>query len=116
MDLFDLIESDKAARDAGMRSVAQHADESRARWTDIAFDWICKYAEQNSVFISEECTSAAMAAGIPSPPDDRAWGHPFQRASRELIIKKIGYGISNRRHQSPTIKWNSLHPNFWRTS
>lgn len=114
MDLFDLIERDVAARDISIADVAKHADENRPRWTDRAYDWICKYAEQHSTFISEECTADAMASGLPAPHDDRAWGHPFQRASRDLIIKKIGYGTSNRRHQSPTIKWQSMHQNFWR--
>lgn len=114
MDLFDLIESDRAARDAGIASVAAHADENEPRWTDTAYDWICKYAAEHSTFISEECTAAAIAAGIPAPHDDRAWGHPFRRASQELVIKRIGFGISNRRHQSPTPRWQSMHANFWR--
>lgn len=116
MDLFDLIAEDRIARDAGMASAAEHANESTSRWTDLAFNWICKYAEENSTFISEECTAAAIAAGIPRPTDDRAWGQPFRKASYELIIKKIGYGISNRRHQSPTPRWQSMHRNFWRAA
>lgn len=115
-DLFDFIEVDQAARDAGMSSVAQHADQDHPRWTDLAFKWICKYAEDNSTFISEECTAAAIASGLPRPADDRAWGQPFRKASYELIIKKIGYGISNRRHQSPTPRWQSMHKNFWRAA
>lgn len=116
MELFDLIQKDREERKFGIECSARHADENSPRWTDQAYDWICKYAETHSVFISEECTRAAMEAGLPSPTDDRAWGHPFQRASRDLIIKKIGYGISNRRHQSPTPKWQSMHRNFWRAA
>jgi hypothetical protein len=116
MDLFDFIEHDLAQRDAGMNSVATHADENCPRWTDMAFDWICKYAAEHSTFISEECTAAAMDAGLPAPTDDRAWGRPFRKASHELVIKKIGYGTSNRRHQSPTPKWQSMHKNFWRAA
>ncbi len=115
-DLFDLIEADKTARDVAISTVAAHADENSPRWSEIAFKWICKYAAENSTFISEECTEAAMQAGITRPADDRAWGYPFQRAAKELIIKKIGYGISNRRHQSPTPRWQSMHKNFWRTA
>ena len=115
MDLFELATA-LAERDAGIEQVAKHADECSARWTDRAFDWICKYAAENSTFISEECTAAATRSGLPSPPDDRAWGHPFRRASHELIIKRIGYGVSNRRHQSPTPRWQSMHKNFWRNA
>lgn len=115
MDLFELIATDTAARDAGITSAAKHADEDCPRWTDRAYDWICKYAAEHSTFISEECTAAAMASGLPAPGDDRSWGHPFRRASHDLIIKRIGYGTSNRRHQSSTPLWQSMHSNFWRT-
>lgn len=114
MDMFELVEKDKSARNAGITRVAEHADEIEPRWTDRAYDWICRYAAEHSTFISEECTAAAIEAGIPAPHDDRAWGHPFRRASYDLIIKRIGYGISNRRHQSPTPRWQSMHSNFWR--
>ena len=116
MDLFDLIEQDRAGREAGLSSVARHADENCPRWTDMAFNWICKYAAENSTFISEECTAAAIEAGVPEAHDSRAWGHPFRRASRELIIKRIGYGTSNRRHQASTPLWQSMHKNFWRAA
>ncbi|MDB5550830.1 MAG: hypothetical protein JWL86_814 [Rhizobium sp.] len=116
MELFDLIEKDVAEREAGMDRVARHADENCPAWSDQAYDWIKSYSADHSTFISEECTAAAMASGLPTPPDARAWGHPFRKASHDLIIKRIGFGISNRRHQSPTPRWQSMHPNFWRTT
>lgn len=115
MELFDLI-TDSAARDAGMDSAVRHADENCPAWSDQAYAWIEKYSAEHSTFISEECTAAAIASGLPTPTDRRAWGHPFRMASKDGVIKRIGFGISNIRHQSPTPRWQSMHPNFWRKS
>jgi len=115
MDLFDLAEA-VAARDAAIASVAQHANEAVPDWTEQAYRWICLYAEAHPEFISEHCTAAAHAAGIPVPHDSRAWGQPFKRAAHDLIIVKAGYGISNRRHRSPTPLWKSMHANHRRQS
>lgn len=116
MELFDLITSDVIARNAGMDRSARHADENCPAWTEQAYAWIKNYSADHPTFISEECTAAAEKAGLPSPTDARAWGHPFRRASHDMIIKRIGFGISNRRHQSPTPRWQSMHPNFWRAT
>jgi hypothetical protein len=99
--------SAKAERDTGMGQVAEHADETCHTWTVLAYQWIITYALAHREFISEDCTSAALAAGIPAPHDDRAWGAPFARAARQKIIIRIGYGVSKRRHLSPTPLWRS---------
>lgn len=97
----------EAERDAAMASVAKHADEACHRWQVLAFQWIITYALAHREFVSEDCTAAAEAAGIPKPPDTRAWGAPFARAARQKIIVRIGYGVSKRRHLSPTPLWKS---------
>ena len=53
-------------------------------------------------------TAEADRMGYGSPADDRAWGPIFQRAARNKVIQRIGYGISKRRHLSPTPLWRSL--------
>lgn len=106
MDLFTHAEA-KVARDEAMSRVAKHADESCHRWSVLAFQWVLTYALAHREFVSEDCTAAAMEVGIPKPPDDRAWGAPFARAARQNIIKRIGYGVSKRRHLSPTPLWQS---------
>lgn len=106
MDLFSHAQA-KAERDAAMASVAKHADEACPRWCDLAFDWVKTYALAHREFISEDCTAAADAAGIPKPHDTKAWGVPFKRAAKQKIIVRIGYGVSKRRHLSPTPLWQS---------
>lgn len=105
-DLFSYATA-KAERDTAMASVAKHADVIVFRWCDLAFGWVKTYALAHREFISEDCTAAAEAAGIPVPPDTRAWGVPFARAARQNIIRRIGYGVSRRRHLSPTPLWQS---------
>lgn len=108
MDLFTHAEAiAKADRDDAMARAADHADDAWPHWCELAFSWIKTYALAHREFISEECTAAAQSAGIPAPPDDRAWGIPFKRASKQKIIVRIGYGVSKRRHLSPTPLWQS---------
>lgn len=101
-------EQARAARDAGIDRASGRAERVEPGWAERAFDWIVGYAKANKTFISEDCTAAAVESGLPAPPDARAWGGPFQRASREQIIRRIGYGTSKRRHLSPTPLWESL--------
>ena len=58
--LLDYIEA-RTARDLGITSAADHADDVIPGWTDIAFQWIKTYALAHSEFISEDVTEAAEA-------------------------------------------------------
>jgi hypothetical protein len=91
-------------RDAGMTRAADHAEREHEGWQALAYAHIVTYARTHAQFVSEECTSAAT---IPAPPDTRAWGHPFRMAAKDGVIVRDGYGISARRHLSPTPLWRS---------
>lgn len=104
--LFTYAEA-KAERDTAMASVAKHADEACPHWGAMAFDWIKTYALAHREFISEDCTAAAEAAGIPKPRNTKSWGGPFMRAAHQKIIVRVGYGVSKRRHLSPCPLWAS---------
>lgn len=95
-------------RDVGIQRAIDHAETIEPDWGERAYQWIRGYAMHCRQFISEECTALAAKSGIESPADPRAWGHPFKRAAREGVIQKVGYGISNNRHRSPTPLWRSL--------
>ncbi len=103
--LFDYAES-RAARDAGIRRAADHAEESSRGWNDRAYEMLRRYARHNSRFISENCTSWAADRGFVTV-SPRAWGHVFRRAAKDGIIVRIGSGTSLRRHCSPTPLWSS---------
>lgn len=107
MNLAFDFEAAKAARDAGMAAAIDHAETVEPDFGAQALAWILSYARTHARFISEEVTDAAAAAGLQSPTDPRAWGAPFQRAARLGVIRKDGFGISKRRHLSPTPLWVS---------
>lgn len=100
--------SRRAQRDAGMTQAIQHAERVELDWPDLAYAFLIRYARTHATFISEEATAEADRLGYGSPADDRAWGGVFLRASRAGLIRRIGYGISQRRHLSPTPLWRSL--------
>lgn len=96
-------------RDRGIRQAIEHAETVVPDWSEIAYRWIVQYAREHrgQRFISEDVTDAAREAGISSPTDSRAWGHPFRKAAKAGIIKRVGYGVSARRHLSPTPMWEA---------
>lgn len=97
----------RAQRDAGMSQALTAAERRDEEWPELAYGFLCRYARTHATFISEEATAEADRLSYGSPTDPRAWGHVFQRAARANVITKIGYGISQRRHLSPTPLWES---------
>ena len=98
----------RAARDAGMTQALQRAERVDDEWPELAYEFLVGYARTHAQFISEEATAEADRLGYGSPADGRAWGAIFKRAARDEVIQRIGYGISQRRHLSPTPLWRSL--------
>lgn len=90
------------ARDAGMAQAHDHAEEVDTTWPQRAYAHLLEYAHSHAQFISHDVTD-----GCPSPTTQKAWGAIFTKAVREGVIEKIGYGISDRRHCSPTPLWQS---------
>lgn len=105
--MTDLFTYARSERDIGITRAGDAAERNEQGWSDRAYQWICRYARENQKFISEDCTDAAAAVGLISPADPRAWGGPFKKASRNRIIVRAGFGVSKRRHLSPTILWAS---------
>lgn len=101
------FEAARAARDSGIQRAADHADSDTPGWGEVALSFLERYARENEQFISEECTQVADRLGYGSPTDSRAWGAVFLKASRKGLIERIGYGVSKRRHLSPTPLWRS---------
>ncbi len=102
------LQQARDARDAGMSRAIQHAERIDDEWPDIAMGFLIRYARTHDLFISEEATAEAERLGYGSPADDRAWGGVFKRAARDGIIARAGFGISKRRHLSPTPLWRSM--------
>lgn len=99
-----------AARDAGIKLAADHADAVSDRWTDRAFVWFRDFAKQHREFTTEQVRITATANGFPPPPDKRSWGYVAQRAAKAGIVVKNGYApsVTKDGHGHPISVWRSL--------
>jgi hypothetical protein len=96
-----------AERDEGMANATAGADAQCPNWSDLALEWLRTYARDHASFISEQATDAARNWGLVEPSNPKAWGGVFKRAARDGVIQRDGFGVSNRRHRSPTPLWRS---------
>lgn len=93
MDLFDHQPSAQQLADEGMKRAADHADavQPEPKWTDQAYAFFLRYAEKNTLFMTEDVRVWSYQNGLPHPPDGRAWGHVTVRAKKERIIQTDHY-------------------------
>ena len=75
--------------DQAGEACAAKAEELRADFREKAFAFIRNYAAANARFTGEDCTNAAICAGI-RPHDARAFGPVYARAIRDGVMKVIG--------------------------
>lgn len=109
---FDDYEA-RVKRDAAIASVAAHADENVHGWTTQAYALVVLYAALRREFIAEECAEFAYGQGLKRDGiDPRAWGKVYKSAAKTGVIRKKGYGVSQKRNNSPTVLWASCHPKF----
>jgi len=112
LDLFSpAIQAERIARDRGMATAAAHAGRVHSDWSDRAFDFFRDHVatlDRRARFMAEDVRAAAEAAGMPAPPDARAWGAVTSRAARERIIKRVGYGPQRSAgcHMAPKSIWS----------
>lgn len=95
--------------DAAIKQAADHADAVVAEWTNSAYDHLVRYARENRYFKTEDVRLAAHKAGLPKPPDARAWGAVMRRAVAQNVVTKLGFGVSTepQAHMRPAAVWQS---------
>lgn len=102
-----------AARDTGIALAVDHAEREHCGWSGAAFDilatFAAKAARSGETFTSEQVRAYADERGLPAPPDGRAWGSVFLRASRAKMIEHAGFDTSTnpRRGDTPIKKWRA---------
>lgn len=93
-------------RDIGMAQAEAHAERISPQWSLDAYAFLLDFAcRHDGTFTSEDVRRAAPAeldCGVP-----KAWGPVFLRAARAGVIAKVGYGIAQQRHASPTVLWRA---------
>ena len=93
----------------GMGRALDRAERAVPRWGDLAFDRIVTYAKAHETFCGWMVVkAAALDPNFPQPENEKAWGAPMQRASRERVIERIGIAKDPNRHGNPIPLWRSL--------
>lgn len=106
-------EAMKYARDAandGMKRALDHAESDVPGWTELALEFVRRYAERNEYFPWYFITMAAeQDKNFPAPEGGQSWGGINRRAQNLGIIEKSDRTMSHpRRHASETRVWRSL--------
>lgn len=95
------------AAQAGAQAAINHAASVIIDWPQHAMAWLTKVALRGQPFMAEDVWTEAEAAGLPSPPDRRAWGAVFSRAAKSGFIKRVGFAPMKQRHchANPKSVW-----------
>lgn len=92
------------ARAEGMRAATDHAG---AEWKNEAYTFLIGFAKAHPVFCGEDVSDAHIAAGLPQPPDLRAWGGLYRRAVHDRVIEHMDNNGWSRRRASPCPRYRS---------
>lgn len=81
-----------------------------ANWTHRAFAALEHYARTHREFMGEDVRQwAHHDAGLPMPPDGRAWGFVIVRGLKEGLYECVGYRKTRipPAHATPRAIWRS---------
>lgn len=94
----------------GMERAVDHADAVEEDWSERAFKAFRRFAESNTMFMSEDVRVWAYQQGLTHPPDGRAWGSVAVRAQRERVIAVDHYANTKVKpaHATPRAVYRSL--------
>jgi hypothetical protein len=94
-----------ARRDDGIQRAVDHAEAEEPGWCDLAFGFLQAFAQEAAEpFLAEAVVEAAYGI-VPPPPDGRAWGGIFQKASRRQVIRRVGYAPARTSNASAKPLW-----------
>lgn len=103
------VSAARVLRDAGMETAVRHADAVVDGWSERAYQFLLDFigANPRRRFMAEDVRADAEAAGLPLPPDNRAWGAVIAKAAKRKLIRRIGFGpqTSITCHCSPKSIW-----------
>ena len=106
-NLFDVAE---ARRDLGIERVGNRADRVEPAWRERAAGLIRQFSNERACgqpFLIEDVVPFARSAGLPDPPDGRAWGSAVQSAKRRGYIVSCGFRRARTSNLSPKVLWRA---------
>lgn len=100
--------AERLARE-GMDRSLDRANRETPDWSDLALDYLRRYARQHREFPGWFVTdSAALDPNFPAPANSRAWGGVWKRAKKEGIVVPSGRWMAHpKRHGCPCVIWRS---------
>lgn len=75
----------------GMTRAVDHADRIEPGWSERAYRMLLQYAASHFEFMTEDVRTWAHDAGLPQPPDSRAWGAVTLRAVKARLLIRDRY-------------------------
>lgn len=106
--LFNFAESSCRA-EVGMKRALKKANKDNHDWEEKAMAKLIEFIHINSgnFFCEDVRAYAACDDNFPLPDNNRVWGPIIQKAAREGLIKRIGYGpVSNiNANNTPASIW-----------
>ena len=103
----------KARGEAGAQRAADHADRIDPGWQDRALEMLREYLKVRETFLEKRFLGeefrgwATEIFGLDEPPDARAFGAVFKRASRDGLIESVGFAPANSSNRSPKTLWRA---------
>lgn len=107
LDIFRARE----AKNDGIQQAIDHANYLMPNWSNDAYSLLIKFLSVHvGTFMAEEVRSYAAMIDFPLPPHARAWGGVMQRAAKEGLIQRVGYGkVKNvKAHQANAAIWRQV--------
>lgn len=100
----------REARDEGIRRAISHATKLDPVWREQALAHLRAFSLLHAYVMCEQVRAVAEAAGLPPPPDKRAWGQIMVDGKRAKLVTKLGYVTATdpRVHCNPVGYWKSL--------
>lgn len=98
-------------RDQGIAKAEYSALCKNEDWYRKAFDILNLYiALHSDPFLAEDVRNFAEGQKLEIPPSKRAWGSVFLKASKNGVIRKVGYARTSnpKAHKTPATLWEAI--------
>ena len=96
------------AKRIGMLLSEDNANLRTPGWSDMAMGFLMDFLDtRTDSFLAEEVRAYASDRGLDAPPSNRAWGGVMARASRNGLIRSVGFALTSNplAHNTPATLW-----------
>lgn len=99
----------RALRDDGIARAVSHAEADAPGWTEIAYNFLVRYAENHQRFQCWMANQSSKNSGaVPVPENEKAWAAPIRKALKNGVIAKDGFAPNPKRHATDAPVYRSL--------